>query len=128
MDISKILNINNLNIEEEVKSAIRTVNDQLTGLISERTCYMYSSYILRELYKRHVLVQMINSKNLDCEYEHYFIITKTGGKNYIIDLTYSQFGWNEPQELLQKGYMEYTKENYESYIKKIQSIKRKKTM
>lgn len=73
MDLySKILNINNKNIEYAIISAIEEVKKELSGLDYERMCLVYNSYLYEALLKRHVLVHMVDTKDLGLSYNIVF--------------------------------------------------------
>ena len=62
MDLSKILNIKGVNIEEEIKSAITNVKKQLNNLDTERTCKIYARFLYRELKLRHIWTSEVNKR------------------------------------------------------------------
>ena len=128
MEMSEMLNIRGKNVEDEIQNAIATVQKELEGLDTERTCKIYSSYILRELQNRHIIARLLNTKNIDLNYEHEFVMATDGTSSYIIDLTYSQFGQNEPQELNKNGYIKCTKNVLHNYINTINSLNRQRKM
>lgn len=90
----KLINIRQLDIESEIQKAIFTVKEELKGLDEERMCKVYSSYLLRELNKRHVPGRLINTTDLGYAYEHVFILVPNGNNYYLCDLTISQFSLN----------------------------------
>ena len=123
IDKSYILNITNLNVEKEIQNTIKKVIKELDGLDVIGTCQIYSSYIQRDLQHKHIVSKLLNTKELGCDYEHYFIVAKDGVNDYLIDLTYSQFGWNEPDGLVQGGYMKITESELHNYLGRISGIK-----
>ena len=123
MEISKMLNINNINVEEKIKESISNVKSVLNGLDTERTCQIYSSYLFNELQKNHILSFLINTKDIGLDYEHYFIIAKDGVSNFVIDLTYDQFGYTDPESLLNDGYMKVTEEELRYYLRKLSKLR-----
>lgn len=90
-------------------------------------CKVYSSYVYNELKKNHVLARLINTSDLNFDYEHQFIlvpINKLTKDYYLIDLTYSQFLKNMEDEkifteLLNKGYQKINNELWIQYLKNI---------
>ena len=122
MEIIDYLNITNVDVEKEIINAITKVKSELKDLNIDRTCKIYSSYLLRELKKKHLLSHIINTKDLGISYEHYFVIVKSQLEEYMIDLTYAQFGWHEPTELLDKGYIKVTKKDLQDYLYKMSKI------
>lgn len=86
-------NISGKNNEEELKNSISIVKQQLRGLTKERMCKVYSSFLLRELRKRHVPSRLINTLDLGLTYEHVFVLVpKNEMEGYLLsDLTFSQF-------------------------------------
>ena len=122
MEMSEMLNIQCKNIEEEICKAIAKVKEELDGLNIERTCKIYSSYVLRELHNRHIVARIINTKSVDLNYEHEFVMATDGKNNYIIDLTYRQFGQIEPQELNNNGFIKCTQKKFYKYINAINSL------
>lgn len=107
MELDKIINIRNYDLEKEIIIAIKDVKLYLNGLVNERTCKIYSSYIYRELRKKHISVRMINTLDLGLDYEHIFLLTLKDSNEYIlIDLTFPQFKdiSNIFLELKEKGY------------------------
>ena len=123
MEISKMLNITNISVEEKIKESIQNVKSELSGLEIDRTCKIYSSYMLNELKNNHVLAFLINTNDIGLDYEHYFILAKDNESDFIIDLTYAQFGYNEPESLLEDGYMKANKEELRYYLKKLSKLK-----
>ena len=122
MKVIDYLNITNVNIEKEIIDAIAKVKMELKDLNIDRTCRIYSSYLLRELQKKHILAHIVNTKKLDTEYEHYFIVVNSSIEKYIIDLTYEQFGYPEPIELINNGYIKASETEIQDYIYKIANI------
>lgn len=116
------LNITNTNVEKEIMDATHKVKLKLKGLNIDRTCKIYSYYLLRELQKKHILAHIINTKKISSEYEHYFIIVDSSIDKYIIDLTYEQFGWQDPDELIKNGYIKVTEDEIQEYIYRIANI------
>ena len=120
MDLySKILNINNKNIEEVIISAIEEVKKELYGLDYERMCLIYNSYLYEALLKRHVLVHMIDTKDLGLSYNHRFLIAFDGTNYYLCDLTYSQFLNDFFPMLQKKGYQKCDDVLIKEYLKTI---------
>ena len=100
-------NIYGKNTEEELIKAISSVRETLNGLVEERMCKVYSSFLLKELNNRHIPARLINTLDIGLEYEHIFILVPFNDKNYFLaDLTFSQFNKNPEQlnQLLTAGY------------------------
>ena len=120
MDLySKILNINNKNIEYAIISAIEEVKKELAGLDYERMCLVYNSYLYEALLKRHVLVHMVDTKDLGLSYNHRFLIAFDGTNYYLCDLTYSQFLNDDFPSLQKNGYQKCDDDLIKEYLKTI---------
>jgi len=108
MDLyNRINNIYVKNNEEELKKAILNVKQILSGLVEERTCKIYSSFLVEELKKQHVPVRLINTLDLGLEYEHVFVLVPSNYTGYfLVDLTFSQFNSKSEEliNLLTNGY------------------------
>ena len=108
MDIYNMLkNIYGNNIEEQLIKSIFTVKEKLYGLTEERMCKIYNGYLLNELHNNHVLARMINTLDLELNYEHIFILVPSNDSNYfLVDLTFSQFNQKNDQlsQLVDLGY------------------------
>ena len=118
----KITNIYGINVEETIKCTIESVKKKLNNLLEERTCKIYSSYLLRALKEKHLSAHMINTKDLGLKFEHLFILIPSNEKEYyLIDLTYSQFGVNIPimSQLLSNGYQIINDEVFRIYLKTV---------
>lgn len=116
-----IKNISNRNNEEELKKAIIKVKQELNGLTEERMCKIYSSYLLNELRNNHISARLINTRDLNLDYEHYFVLVPRNEEGYyLVDLTFSQFNEKEEQlnSLLKDGY-QYMDDNILMYYLKI---------
>lgn len=107
MDLYNLMtNINGKNIEEELKESILVVKEKLKDLTNERTCKIYSGYLLDELTKRHVTARLINSLDLGIPYEHHFLLIPDIDEYFLADLTFLQFNV-QPEaflKLLKDGY------------------------
>lgn len=120
-------NIMKVDQNKVISDSIKTVNNELNGLTKDRMCKVYSSYVYNELKKNHILARLINTSDLDFDYEHQFIlvpINKLTKDYYLIDLTYSQFIKNIEDEkvfteLLNKGYQKINNELWIQYLKNI---------
>ena len=113
---SKMLNIQNIDTEDLIKSAINEVKNELQGLSPERMCLIFSSYLYNALLKRHLIVHMIDTLDLGASYQHCFVIVYNGINYYLCDLTYSMFQNSLFPELLIKGYMECDGNSLKSYL------------
>ena len=122
MELSDMLNISKVNVEEKIKEAIIKVKNELYGLDTNGTCQIYSSHIQNELQANHVLSFLINTKDIGLDYKHYFVLVKDGEDNYIVDLTYEQFGYQEPKVLLQEGYMKVSELELRGYLRQLSKI------
>ena len=111
-----MLNIQNIDTEDLIKSAINEVKNELQGLSSERMCLIFSSYLYNALLKRHLIVHMIDTLDLGASYQHRFVIVYNGINYYLCDLTYSMFQNSLFPELLIKGYMECDGNSLKSYL------------
>ena len=128
MDIYNLArNVRGINIENEIKSAIKSVKEEYSNLITEQTCMIYSGLLCEILKDKHVSVRVINTGDLDFGYEHMFLIANSGNLNYyLIDLTYSQFKDDSFKELLENGYQEIDNSNINDYLN-IVTLKEKKS-
>ena len=122
MEISEMLNISKTNVEKAIEESISKTKQKLEGLNIDRTCQIYNSYIIEYLHSLHILAHAINTKDLGLDYEHFFTIANDGINEYIIDLTYPQFGWSEPKELIEKGYIKKDN-NYHDYLNRLSTLK-----
>ena len=116
----RMKNIYGFNNEIELKKAIAKIKEELSYLTEERTCKIYSNYLLDELKKHHISARMINSKDLGFDYEHVFVLVlnNTGGGYLLADLTFSQFNShnNNFTKLLTDGYQEVTEIEFIYYL------------
>lgn len=78
--------------ENVLIDAIDDTKNELNGLVEERMCKIYSSYLYERLKRQHISVRIINTLDLGIDYEHYFllVLNKMDGY-YLVDLTFSQF-------------------------------------
>ena len=109
MDLFNMMkNIRGINNEEEIIKAINEVKKELNDLTEERTCKIYSSYIVNELKDKHVPVRLINTLDLGIDFEHHFVIVPSNdfGDYFIVDLTFTQFNKDSDvfKDLINKGY------------------------
>lgn len=96
----RIKNIRGNNNEEVLKTSILNVREKLKGLVEERMCKIYSGFLIEELNKNHVPSRLVNTLDLNLEYEHEFVLVPSNEKGYFLaDLTFSQFN-NEENELI----------------------------
>ena len=120
----RMLNINNLNIDEEIKMAIASVKNQLDGLTFERTCLVYASYIYNELKDRHLNVNFMSTEDINDAYIHYFNIVNSSIGKYLIDLNYKQFNNDEYPDLLDNGYQLVNEEEFNHYLEIVSQKKK----
>lgn len=117
MDLFRIMqNIRGINIEEEIKNAIYMVRNVLRGLTKNQTCAIYSSYLFEEMKRRHLNVRLINTLDLNLNFEHYFILINNEGEFYLADLTYEQFNNHNFDNLLINGYMKINDNILNDYL------------
>lgn len=115
----KLKNITGKNNEEELVKSIAVVRDTLNGLVEERMCKVYSSFLLNELRKRHVPCRLINTSDLGLDYEHVFVLVPHNDNGYFLsDLTFSQFSSNkeELEQLLVNGYQLMNDQSLKCYL------------
>ena len=113
---SKLLNIKGENTEKLIEEVIEEVRNELANLDYERMCLVYNSYLYNALLKKHVLVHIIDTSDLNLSYEHRFLLVFDGKKYYLCDLTYSQFKSNDFPELISKGYQKCSDEDIRKYL------------
>lgn len=113
---SKLLNIKGENTEKLIEEAIKEVQTELANLDYERMCLVYNSYLYNTLLKKHVLVHIIDTSDLNLSYEHRFLLVFDGKEYYLCDLTYSQFKSSEFPELISKGYQKCSDEDIKRYL------------
>ena len=82
---SKMLNIQNIDTEDLIKSAINEVKNELQGLSPERMCLIFSSYLYNALLKRHLIVHMIDTLDLGASYQHRFVIVYNGKESICVN-------------------------------------------
>jgi len=116
MNIDKMTNIRGINILEEIKDAINSVNNKLNGLTKEQTCKIYSSFIYEELKQRHIPSRIINTLDLGLSYEHEFVIVNVSNDYYLIDLTFKQFNNDQILELQEHGFIKINNEILSKYL------------
>ena len=94
MDLFNMMkNIRGINNEEELVIGISIVKEKLNDLTDERTCKIYSSYLVNELKGLHVPVRLVNTLDLGIDFEHHFVLVPSNeiGDYFIVDLTFTQF-------------------------------------
>ncbi len=119
MDLfSKMTNITGINLEEEIITSIKKVKEDLNHLTEERTCKIYSSFLYQELLKQHIPCKVINTLDLGFSYEHHFILIPNNNTYYLVDLTFSQFSYQENllDFLLKNGYQEISDFEFNAYL------------
>ncbi len=112
-------NITGKNNEEELSKAIATVQKRLNGLTEERMCRIYSSFLLDELHKNSTPAHLINTLDLNMNYEHYFIMVPDNNIGYYLaDLTFSQFQKEnkEFEQLMINGYQKIEDKELNDYL------------
>ena len=118
MDLyDKMLNINNLDIEEEIKLTISDVKKELSELTTDQTCKIYSSMIYEKLKEKGILSKLIDTENFGNDFSHMFVIALDNNDKYLIDLTYEQFKEKEKlNDLLTNGYIKIDDETFKDYL------------
>ena len=116
MELNDLLNIRNINIEDTIKEVISSCKLELNGLTTNQTCKIWSSYIYEELRKRHVLVELLSTEDIEDAYIHYFNAIPYNCNYYVIDLTFKQFNSNELNYLSNNGYQLLNKEEQNKYL------------
>ena len=117
MDVNDLINLNSLDQEKEITKAIIETEEQLSGLTKEQTCLIYSSYLNNNLKKHHIISRIINTKDLDCSYEHQFNLVPIDNKNYyLLDLNYEQFHNDDFPKLNENGYMKVNDISFQLYL------------
>ncbi len=116
-----ILNIRNENIEDKLKNAILKCQKDLNGLTKERMCKVYNSYLGQILNEEHVLYKLVNTLDLELDYEHIFLLVPnnlTDNGYFLVDLTFSQFSSSliELALLEKNGYQFITNELFLKYL------------
>ena len=91
MNLSNLVNIQNINIEKNIQEVINKSHNKFNGLITEQTCLIWSSMIYEELKKLHVPVYLLSTNEIENAYTHYFTIIPYESDYYVIDLTFRQF-------------------------------------
>ena len=116
-DLYEYVNISNIPLEKRIELSIIETKKELGNLTTERTCKIYSRYLFKNLHENHVMAKIINTNDLEAEYEHYFILVPVNiMEYYLIDLTYPQFKNNELfKDLYEKGYEKITDLNFYLY-------------
>lgn len=117
----QILNITNVNIEEGLKQAIFNCQEELKGLTEERMCKVYHYSLLQLLNEQHILARIVNTLDLQFEFEHLFLLIPksiTGGEYFLADLTFSQFhsSLEEFEDLKKNGYQFVSDELFQKYL------------
>jgi len=130
MKIEDIININKDPIEEKIIKAIEDTKDELSGLTTETTCFIYSSVVADNLRKAHVANQIESTTEYDYPYVHQFVrVPKNDNQFYLIDLTYPQFHSDRFEELEEKGYVLLREDDLYEYLEvvgNVETIRRKK--
>lgn len=112
-------NVYGKNNEEQLRKSISAVKEQLSILDEDRMCKVYSNFLSKELSNNHVPSRIINTLDLDAEYEHHFILVPTNTEGYFLaDMTFSQFSPKEDElpQLLENGYQLINDETFNKYL------------
>lgn len=113
-------NILGKNTEAELVSAISCVKEKLKCLDEDRMCKVYSSFLSEELLKRHIPSRLINTSDLNLDYEHVFVLVKRNDieSYFLVDLTFSQFDSYSVyfSKLLIKGYQSIDDKGLNYYL------------
>ena len=115
----KIFNVEDINYEECIKKAILKTKLELQDLDKERMCFIYSSYLYKNLLEYHILAHIINTKDLGSSFSHQSVLAYDGIDYYLIDLTYKQF-FNKDAiflKLLFDGYQKVDNLEFNCYLK-----------
>ena len=129
MDLYSLLNIGNNDVESSIKTSIEETISDLNGLIDEGTCKIYSSYLYKHLKDKHIVSKIVDTKNdLLLDYQYWYVeVPVNENSNYVIDLTYSQFGCDEVfSKMYNDGYQLLSNEMYEKYLSNIKSVTKMK--
>ena len=116
MKLEKLLNIDNINVEDKIVDTIDETRVELRDLTTDQTCKYYSSSIKKNLNKKHLINRIVNTSDYDLPYEHQFNVALGNYKYYLIDLTYSQFKNSEFVDLLFLGYMQIDNDIFNEYL------------
>ena len=120
MDLyNKILNINNLDVEYEIKKIIEETKKEYEDLTKERTCKIYSSIIYKKLKNKGITSRLVDTKDFDTSFSHMFVIAVDNAKKYLIDLTYEQFNNDKFDDLISNGYIVLNDDIFKEYLKTI---------
>ncbi len=117
-----ILNIANIDYEETIKQVIKEVKEEYKDLTIFLSCKIFSSLVSEKLRERHVITRLISTKDLGCNYDHWFSLVKDKEDYYVIDLTYRQFFKEIDErfkELDMDGYQKVDETMLHSYINSI---------
>ena len=118
MDLyAKMLNISGNNVLLSIQEAIKETTAALKYLTYERMCLVYSSYLYNNLSKRHLLVRLIDTNDINLKYQHRFILVKDNNIYYLCDLTFAQFNSSLFLDLNTQGYMLCDNQLFNEYLK-----------
>ena len=127
MKIEDIVNIKKEFLEEKIEEAICETKEELEGLTTETTCFIYSSVVGENLRRKHIANKIESTTEYDYPYIHQFnTVFKNDEEFYLIDLTYPQFHCNKFEELLEKGYMLVDEEKFNEYLDVVGNVNRVK--
>lgn len=120
MDLyERMRNISGKSNEEELKKCISSVKSQVNNLTEERTCKIYNGLLYKELIDNHVPCRLMNTKDIDMDYEHVYVLVLDDIDGYLLaDLTFSQFN-NKNEEfndLLENGYQHVNNKMLDDYL------------
>ena len=120
MDLYKQMrNIRGNSNKKELEKCINIVRERLDGLTEDRTCKIYNGELYKELLNNHVPAKLMNTKDLNMDYEHVYVLVLDDIDGYLLaDLTFSQFNNDSPRfmELLEYGYMKASKDLLSDYL------------
>ena len=120
MDLyERMRNISGESNEEGLKKSITTVKEKLKDLTEERTCKIYNGLLYQELINNHIPSKLMNTKDLDMDYEHVYVMVLGDIDGYLLaDLTFSQFNNNsvEFNDLIQNGYQHVNDKLMDDYL------------
>lgn len=123
----KMLNIANKDIKQEIENAIKETKEEYKNLTTERTCHIYTSIIYEKLKEKQIPTKIVNTKELQIDYEHYFLLVTENKENkYLIDLTYNQFNPKKLETLKEKGYIKIDTKMLLEYLNQINESTNKK--
>ncbi len=113
----KITNIREIDRVKVIEEVIKEVKQEYQKLTTKRTCVIYSSLVYILLNQKHITTRIINTKDLNLNFEHQFcLVPDQNNKYYLIDLTYDQFNNTNFKELSQNGYIIINDLEFNKYL------------